>query len=93
VFMSKGKRCTQKFKVEAVKQTNERGYSVFKVSERLSICTKALYHWQSQLLDKPKSVKAHDNQLRIDKLEAELRRVKEERDVLKNAARYFSSNL
>ena len=46
--MSKDKRYTQEFKIEAVKQTNQRGYSVAEVSERLGICTKALYHWRSQ---------------------------------------------
>ena len=56
--MSKGKRYTQEFKIEAVKQTNDRGYSVAEVSERLGICTKTLYHWRSQLSDKPKSIKA-----------------------------------
>lgn len=90
--MSKGKRYTQEFKIAAVKQTNERGYSVAEVSERLGICTKTLYHWRSQLSDKPKPVKAPDDQLRIAKLEAELSRVKEERDILKKAARYFASN-
>tara|TARA_B100000700_G_scaffold195549_1_gene215203 strand:+ start:165 stop:323 length:159 start_codon:yes stop_codon:yes gene_type:complete len=52
--MSKGKRYTQEFKIEAVKQITERGYSVAEVSERLGICTKTLYHWRSQLSDKPK---------------------------------------
>jgi transposase-like protein len=56
--MSKGKRYTQEFKIEAVNQTNERGYSVAEVSERLGICTKTSYHWCCQLSDKPKSVKA-----------------------------------
>lgn len=42
--MSKGKRYTQEFKIEAVKQITERGYSVAEVSERLDICTKTLYH-------------------------------------------------
>ena len=32
VSMGKVKRYTQKFKIEAVKQTNERGYSVAEVS-------------------------------------------------------------
>ena len=31
--MSKGKRYTQEFKIEAVKQITERGYSVAEVSE------------------------------------------------------------
>ncbi len=92
MFMSKGKRYTQEFKIEAVRQTTERGYSVAKVAERLGICTKILCHWRSQLSDKPKSSKSSDEQLRIAKLEAELKRVTEERDILKKAARYFASN-
>jgi len=40
--MSKGKRYTQEFKIEAVKQITERGYPVSEVSERLGICTKTL---------------------------------------------------
>ena len=90
--MSKGKRYTQEFKIEAVKQTTERGYSVTEVSQRLGICTKTLYHWLSQLSDKPKPSKSADEQLRIAKLEAELKRVTEERDILKKATRYFASN-
>ncbi|WP_171047523.1 IS3 family transposase, partial [Pseudoalteromonas sp. S979] len=81
--MSKGKRYTQEFKIEAVKQITERGYSVAEVSERLDICTKTLYHWRSQLSEKPKQTKSSDEQLRIAKLEAELKRVTEERDIPK----------
>jgi len=90
--MSKGKRYTQEFKIEAVKQLTERGYSVAEVSERLGISTKTLYNWRSQLSDKPKQAKLSDEQLRIAKLESELKRVTEERDILKKAARYFASN-
>ena len=52
--MSKGKRYTQEFKIEAIKQATERGYSVAEPSERLGVCTKTLYHWRSQLSDTPK---------------------------------------
>ena len=90
--MSKGKPYTQEFKSEAVKQITERGYSVSDVSERLGICTKTLYHWRSQLSDKPKQVKSTDEQLKIAKLKAELKRMTEERDILKKAARYFANN-
>ena len=90
--MSKGKRYTQEFKVEAVKQITDRGYSVSEVSERLGICTKTLYHWRSQLSQIPKPKQSSDDQLKIAKLESELKRVTEERDILKKAARYFASN-
>ena len=90
--MSKGKRYTQEFKEAAVKQITERGYSVAEVAERLDISTKTLYHWRSQLSDKPKSVQSSHEKLKIAKLEAQLKRVTEERDILKKAARYFASN-
>jgi transposase len=91
--MSKGKRYTEEFKVEALKQITERGYSVLEVAERLGISTKSLYHWRSQLDDNKKVVarKVSDDSVRIAKLEAELKRVTEERDILKKAARYFAS--
>lgn len=90
--MSKGKRYTEEFKIEAVKQITDRGYSVQEVAERLGISTKSLYHWRDQLsgnkvVTRPKS----DDLVRIAKLEAELKRVTEERDILKKAARYFAS--
>ncbi len=47
--MSKGKRYTEEFKIEAVKQITDRGYSVQEVAERLGISTKSLYHWRDQL--------------------------------------------
>ena len=50
---------------------------------RLFICTKTLYHWRSQLSDKPKSIQSSDEKLNIAKLETELKRVTEERDLLK----------
>ena len=38
--MSKGKRYTDEFKIEAIKQVVERGYSVNQAAERLGVCTK-----------------------------------------------------
>jgi transposase len=82
--MSKGKRYTEEFKIEAVKQVTERGYSV---------TTKSLYYWKSKFSDnKTTHKKTSDDSVRIAKLEAELKRVTEERDILKKAARYFASH-
>ncbi|CAM3940285.1 Transposase [Rheinheimera salexigens] len=91
--MSKGKRYTEEFKIEAVKQVTDRGYSVNEVAERLGISAKSLYHWRSQLSGKKAVVirQASDESVKIAKLEAELKRVTEERDILKKAARYFAS--
>jgi transposase len=90
--MSKGKRYTEEFKIEAVKQITDRGYSVQEVAERLGISTKSLYHWRDQLSgNKVVARSKSDDSVRIAKLEAELKRVTEERDILKKAARYFAS--
>jgi len=43
--MSSGKRYTEEFKIEAVKQVMERGYSVAEVAERLGTTTHSLYAW------------------------------------------------
>jgi len=43
--MSSGKRYTEEFKIEAVKQVTERGYSVAEVAERLGTTTHSLYAW------------------------------------------------
>lgn len=90
--MSKGKRYTEEFKHEAVKQVVERGYSVAEVAERLGICTKTLYHWRSSQGGTSQEIKASDAEVEIVRLKAELNRVTEERDILKKAAKYFASH-
>ena len=90
--MSKGKRYTQEFKVEAVKKITERGQSVADVSERLGSCTKTLYYRHSQLLAEQKKVKSADEKLKMARLDAELKHVTEELEILKKAARYFANN-
>ena len=47
--MSKGKRYTQQFKEEAVKQVVGRRDSVDEVAERLGIGSKSLYDWKSSI--------------------------------------------
>jgi transposase len=41
----KGKRYTEEFKKEAVKQVTGRGYSVSNVAKRLGTTTHSLYGW------------------------------------------------
>lgn len=81
--MSKGKRYTQQFKEEAVKQIVERGYSVAEVAERLGICTKTPYHWKASMHGSSHQIKFSDDQAEIARLKAELMRVTEERDISK----------
>lgn len=86
-----GKRYTEEFKIEAVKQVTDRGYSVLDVAERLGVTTKSLYDWIKRYgnnAEQYQSAKAQEGEIR--RLKADLRRVTEERDILKKAAKYFA---
>lgn len=84
-----GKRYPDEFKIEAVRQVTERGYSVAQVAKRLGITPHSLYQWQKKF---GSDAVRHEteSQDEIRRLKAELRRVTEERDILKKAAKYFA---
>ncbi len=87
------KRYTEEFKIEAVKQVTERGYSVAEVAARLGTTTHSLYSWLKRYGQKnPQQANKVDDQAEIARLKAELRRVTEERDILKKAAAYFAND-
>ena len=85
------KRYTEEFKVEAIKQITERGYPVAEVAGRLGVSQHSLYQW---LKDHGQPAEARQEQqsqsAEIRRLKAELKRVTEERDILKKAAAYFA---
>jgi transposase len=88
-------RYSDEFKAEAVGQVVERGYSVKDVSERIGVSTHSLYKWLKADPRNPKapeSAKANQ-ELEVEnaRLKAELRRVQEERDILKKAAAFFAN--
>ena len=88
-----GKRFTDEFKLEAVKQVTERGYSVADVSSRLGISDNSLYLWLKKFdtTKESKQTKQFDELEKENrKLKAELRRITEEREILKKAAAYFA---
>lgn len=91
--MSK-QRYTPEFKDEAVRQVVERGYRVAEVAERLGVSTNSLHKWVKSVkptkLDE-QATELNEAKKEILKLRADLRRVQEERDILKKAARYFAS--
>jgi len=89
--MGKGNRFTEEFRVEAVKQVTERGFAVKDVSQRLGVSPHSLYEWIKRYgIPAEERLAKEDQTGRIKKLEAELRRVTEERDLLKKAAAYFA---
>ena len=88
-----GNRYTEEFKREAVRQVTERGYSVVEVAERLGISSKTLYGWKQRYKDEHSEQAAtlsDEYKRETARLKAELRRVTEERDILKKAAAYFA---
>lgn len=85
------KRYTDEFKIQAVKQVTERGHTISDVAKRLDITYKSLYAWIQKYSQPKKSIKQQEDQSdEIKKLKAELKRVTEERDMLKEAAVYFA---
>ena len=84
---------TEEFKIEAVKQITERGYSVAEVSERLGVSSHSLYAWKKRYGKSNTEIKATDAQAaEIRRLKQELARVTEERDILKKATAYFAKD-
>lgn len=85
------KRYTDEFKIEAVKQVTDRGHAVAEVAARLGISIHSLYAWQKRLgMSVDLRHAQADEQVELRRLKAELRRVTEERDILKKAAAYFA---
>ena len=86
-----GERYTEEFKIAAVKQVTENGHSVADVAKRLGTTTKSLYSWRDRYGDNAnvyQEKQSSNDELR--KLKAELKRVTEERDILKKATAYFA---
>ena len=86
------KRYTEEFKVAAVGQVTERGHGVAEVASRLGTTTHSLYAWIKKY--GPDSVEHQSktaDELEIRRLKKELKRVTEERDILKKAAVYFAN--
>ena len=79
---------TDEFKREAVQMMLD-GHSPQSIQERLGLPTTALlYRWRKQQLEKAGPL-GDALDARVKKLEAELRRVERERDVLKKALIIF----
>lgn len=74
------KRYTEEFKIEAVRQVTDRGYSVADVAQRLEVSTHSLYAWVKKYsAGKVKASEIDDAQQENQLLKSELLRVTEER--------------
>ena len=83
-----GKRYTDEFKAEAAKQVLEQGRSVRDVATRLGVSIHSLYAWVAKQRKVP-SISQTDGLLAAEnrRLQAEVRRLTEERDILKKPQR------
>jgi transposase len=86
-----GKKYTTEFKVEAARQIIDQGRPVREVATRLGVSIDALYAWVREQRKAP-AVRQADTALAVEnrRLQSELKRVTEERDILKKAAAYFA---
>jgi transposase len=85
------KRYPEEFKIEAVKQIIEKRHPVAEVATRLGVTQHSLYQWLKRF-GRPEAERSevHNQQDELRRLRAELKRVTEERDILKKAAAYFA---
>ena len=80
---------TDEFKAEAIKQVVERGFTVVDVAARIGVPKHTLYGWVQaarKMQGPPTEMPALSESAEIRRLKAELKRVTEERDILKKAA-------
>lgn len=82
---------TDEFKEEAVQLLLD-GYTAPQVVDRLGISNvNVLYRWKQEQLEKSGPV-ANSLEAKVKQLEADLRRVERERDILKKALAIFGRN-
>ena len=92
--MTRRKRYSAEFKRQALRRADEPGVTDALVCEELGISTRQLRRWRDALKDHgeqaafPGHGKSRDEEL--TRLKRELAKVKEERDFLREAARYFA---
>lgn len=93
--MVKRKTYTREFKLEAVRRSMEEGKSGAAVARELGIHRNVLYRWREEFLaDEAESFpgrgkrKASDEQ--VLRLEREIARLREDREILKKALAFFS---
>jgi len=83
-----GKRYPEEFKIEAVRQVVDRGQSIASIATRLDITTHSLYAWLKKYGPDFLATKTHsDAQSEIRRLQKEMKRVTDEKDVLKKPRR------
>ena len=86
------KRYTDEFRREAIRQVTEKGHPVKEVAERIGVSTYSLYEWIKKYgpANGVQASRMANKDDEIRRLRSELKRVTEERNILKKAAAYFA---
>jgi len=95
--MSKRRRFTQEFKLEAVRLLEAGARPAAEIARELGVPRNRVYKWQEQVRKKgagafPGQGRGENND-ELARVKRELERVMEERDILKKAAAYFAKEL
>ena len=94
--MNTSKRYSNEFKLEAVRLVESSGKGVQQISEELGISDNSLYKWVRLYGSKDKTndqLLTPDEHDELIRLRRELKRVAEERDILKKAVGIFTKEL
>jgi len=88
---------SKEFKESAVRMVTEQGKRTSEVARDLGIREQMLHNWKRKLLDKsenafPGKGKISPQEAEVRDLKKEIARLKEERDILKKAARFFMND-
>jgi transposase len=77
-----------------VRQVTEKGHRVAEVAERLGVSTYSLYEWIRKYgpAEGTQASRLANKDDEIRRLRAELKRVTEERNILRKAAAYFAKS-
>jgi len=92
--MARRKRYSPEFKRQALRRANEPGVSDAIVSEELGVSSRQLRRWREAIQEHgeekafPGHGKSRDEEM--TRLKRKLKKVTDERDFLKEAARYFA---
>ena len=88
-------RYTKEFKEEALKQIMEEGIPVLQVSKSLGVSDAILYKWFKEaglrVSYSKEKMRLSSAEEEIKQLKSELKKVKEERDILKKATAFFAA--
>ncbi len=85
-------RYTDEFRIEAVRQVTEKGHPVREVADRLGVSSHSLYQWVKKYgrANGTQASRIANKDDEVRRLRAELKRVTEERNILRKAAAYFA---